>query len=123
VTGRHPTGLVDLHAHFLPEEHRIAALADGQDHPDGMPALPAWDPDRAVQWTGWGVAPRTWFNLLSRFLASTRVPINQGAPSQRSRTDPARRRHVPRGTALNGNADSPARTAADQPARSARTIR
>jgi DNA-binding GntR family transcriptional regulator len=49
VTGRHLTGLVDPHALFLPEEHRVSALANGQDDPDGMPALPAWDPDRAVR--------------------------------------------------------------------------
>jgi len=49
VTRGRPTGLVDLHAHFLPEEYRLVALANGQEHPDGMPALPMWDPNTAVQ--------------------------------------------------------------------------
>lgn len=41
-------GAIDLHAHFLPQCYREAALAHGQGHPDGMPALPEWDADDAV---------------------------------------------------------------------------
>jgi predicted TIM-barrel fold metal-dependent hydrolase len=37
-----PSAIV-LHAHFLPARYRAAALAHGQAHPDGMPALPEWD--------------------------------------------------------------------------------
>lgn len=39
---------IDLHAHFLPARYRAAALAHGQAHPDGMPALPEWDAADAV---------------------------------------------------------------------------
>ncbi len=34
--------LIDVHAHFLPETYRQAALAAGHEHPDGFPELPAW---------------------------------------------------------------------------------
>lgn len=34
---------IDLHAHYLPERYRVSALAHGQTHPDGMPALPEWN--------------------------------------------------------------------------------
>lgn len=37
------SGAIDLHAHHLPARYRGAALAHGQAHPDGMPALPEWD--------------------------------------------------------------------------------
>jgi predicted TIM-barrel fold metal-dependent hydrolase len=39
---------IDLHAHFLPARYRASALAHGQAHPDGMPALPEWDAAAAV---------------------------------------------------------------------------
>jgi 6-methylsalicylate decarboxylase len=39
---------IDLHAHFLPERYRASALAHGQSHPDGMPALPEWNAAAAV---------------------------------------------------------------------------
>jgi predicted TIM-barrel fold metal-dependent hydrolase len=39
---------IDLHAHFLPERYRASALAHGQSHPDGMPALPQWSAAAAV---------------------------------------------------------------------------
>jgi 6-methylsalicylate decarboxylase len=39
---------IDLHAHFLPERYRTSALAHGQAHPDGMPALPEWNAAAAV---------------------------------------------------------------------------
>lgn len=44
----HP-GAVDLHAHFLPASYRRVALARGQDHPDGMPALPVWSVSTALE--------------------------------------------------------------------------
>ncbi|MBP6604133.1 MAG: amidohydrolase family protein [Nitrospira sp.] len=31
-----------VHAHFVPQVYREAALATGHSHPDGMPGLPAW---------------------------------------------------------------------------------
>ncbi len=37
-----PTGLIDVHHHFLPEAYRRAAVAAGHAMPDGMPELPAW---------------------------------------------------------------------------------
>lgn len=42
-------GAIDLHAHYLPARYREVALAHGQDHPDGMPALPEWDVHSAVE--------------------------------------------------------------------------
>jgi predicted TIM-barrel fold metal-dependent hydrolase len=42
------SGAIDLHAHHLPARYREAALAHGQAHPDGMPALPEWDEDDAL---------------------------------------------------------------------------
>lgn len=34
---------IDVHAHYLPDDYRAAALAAGQEQPDGMPELPAWN--------------------------------------------------------------------------------
>jgi len=42
------SGAIYLHAHFLPPRYREAALAHGQAHPDGMPALPEWDENDAL---------------------------------------------------------------------------
>ena len=39
---------IDLHAHFLPPRYRQSALAHGQAHPDGMPALPEWNVTDAI---------------------------------------------------------------------------
>ena len=39
---------VDLHAHYLSPAYRKAALAAGQQHPDGMPALPDWSVEQAL---------------------------------------------------------------------------
>ncbi len=33
---------VDVHAHYLPEAYRTAAVAAGHAQPDGFPELPAW---------------------------------------------------------------------------------
>ncbi len=42
-------GAIDVHAHFLPPRYRESALAHGEDHPDGMPALPEWNLDDALR--------------------------------------------------------------------------
>ena len=42
------TTRIDVHAHFLPDDYRQAALAAGHQHPDGMPALPEWSEEDAV---------------------------------------------------------------------------
>lgn len=39
---------VDVHAHYVPDDYRAAALAAGQAHPDGMPELPEWDVARPL---------------------------------------------------------------------------
>ncbi len=36
------TGKLDVHAHYLPESYRQALVDAGHEHPDGMPAIPAW---------------------------------------------------------------------------------
>ena len=40
---------IDTHAHYLPDFYREAALAAGFDQPDGMPALPDWDVQAALE--------------------------------------------------------------------------
>lgn len=42
-------GAVDVHAHFLTERLRRALLAAGHGRPDGMPALPEWDAQSALE--------------------------------------------------------------------------
>ncbi len=42
-------GRVDVHAHFVPAMYRAAAEAAGHAEPDGMPNLPAWDPDGHIE--------------------------------------------------------------------------
>lgn len=38
-----PTGLVDVHAHFVTDGYVAAGRAAGVEHPDGMPAWARWD--------------------------------------------------------------------------------
>lgn len=38
--------LVDVHAHFLTDEYIAAAIAEGVEHPDGMPQWPSWSPEQ-----------------------------------------------------------------------------
>ena len=40
---------IDVHAHFLPEDYRQAALAAGHENPDGMPSLPEWSEADAIR--------------------------------------------------------------------------
>jgi 6-methylsalicylate decarboxylase len=39
-----PTTLeaIDVHAHFIPDAYRAAAIAAGHSKPDGMPGIPTW---------------------------------------------------------------------------------
>ncbi|MGW1100679.1 amidohydrolase family protein [Streptomyces sp. NPDC002455] len=37
-----PTGLIDVHAHFVTDGYVAAARSAGIEHPDGMPGWPAW---------------------------------------------------------------------------------
>ncbi|MEV7128994.1 amidohydrolase family protein [Streptomyces sp. NPDC093260] len=41
-----PTGLVDVHAHFVTDGYVAAARAAGIEHPDGMPGWPDWSAER-----------------------------------------------------------------------------
>jgi len=41
-------GAIDVHAHVLTPSLRTAMLDAGHGQPDGMPALPEWDPDSAL---------------------------------------------------------------------------
>lgn len=41
-------GRIDVHAHYVPDAYRNAAIAAGHAKPDGMPALPAWSAARAL---------------------------------------------------------------------------
>ena len=40
---------LDIHAHFLPDFYRDALLQAGKAHPDGMPAIPAWNIEMALK--------------------------------------------------------------------------
>ena len=44
--GRPPR--IDVHAHYLPDDYRQAALAAGHVRPDGMPSLPEWSERAAL---------------------------------------------------------------------------
>lgn len=37
-----PTGLIDVHAHFVTDGYVAAARSAGIEHPDGMPGWPTW---------------------------------------------------------------------------------
>lgn len=41
-------GAIDVHAHFLTPSLRTAMIDAGHGRPDGMPALPEWNPDTAL---------------------------------------------------------------------------
>jgi 6-methylsalicylate decarboxylase len=56
VTSR-PSGLIDVHAHFLTPRYVAAARAAGHQHPDGMPGWPEWDPAHHIELMDqWGVS-------------------------------------------------------------------
>ncbi len=52
-----PDRRIDVHAHFLPDFYTDALRTAGQDHPDGMPAIPEWSEERALgMMDGLGIA-------------------------------------------------------------------
>lgn len=40
---------IDVHVHFLPDFYRDTLRDAGQDHPDGIAAIPDWSEDAAIQ--------------------------------------------------------------------------
>ncbi len=40
---------IDVHAHFLTPRYREEAIAAGHGRPDGMPGLPEWSPEAALE--------------------------------------------------------------------------
>lgn len=40
--------MIDVHAHFLPEDYRAVLAATGHGHPDGMTAIPEWSAEEHV---------------------------------------------------------------------------
>ncbi len=44
-----PVPRIDVHAHFLPGFYTDALRAAGLTHPDGMPAIPAWSEEIALE--------------------------------------------------------------------------
>ena len=44
-----PIDRLDVHAHFIPDVYREALVAAGHSQPDGMPAIPPWSPEAALQ--------------------------------------------------------------------------
>jgi 6-methylsalicylate decarboxylase len=41
-------GLIDVHAHFVPDLYREALVDHGHDQPDGFPVIPEWSADEHV---------------------------------------------------------------------------
>ena len=41
--------MIDVHHHFVPAEYRRALVESGNDRPDGMPAIPAWSEQQAIE--------------------------------------------------------------------------
>lgn len=37
---------IDVHSHFLPPFYRTSLAEHGHSHPDGMPAIPEWSPEK-----------------------------------------------------------------------------
>ncbi|ROS75416.1 amidohydrolase family protein [Cellulomonas sp. PhB143] len=44
-----PTGLIDVHAHFVTDRYVAAARAAGIEHPDGMPAWATWSLEEQLE--------------------------------------------------------------------------
>lgn len=42
-------GRIDVHAHFVPDFYREAAVAAGHSRPDGIPAFPEWSAQAAIE--------------------------------------------------------------------------
>jgi len=42
------TGLIDVHAHFVPDLYREALVRHGHDQPDGFPVIPEWSAEEHV---------------------------------------------------------------------------
>lgn len=42
-------GRIDVHHHYVPPRYREEAIACGHERPDGVPHLPAWSADTAVE--------------------------------------------------------------------------
>jgi hypothetical protein len=40
--------LIDVHAHFLPDQYREALATAGIDRPDGFPRVPMWSAEEHV---------------------------------------------------------------------------
>jgi predicted TIM-barrel fold metal-dependent hydrolase len=43
-----PGQSIDVHAHYITDHYREAAIAAGHSKPDGMPAIPEWDVDNTL---------------------------------------------------------------------------
>jgi hypothetical protein len=39
---------IDVHAHYVTDQYRKAAIAAGYSKPDGMPVLPEWNVDNTL---------------------------------------------------------------------------
>lgn len=42
------SGLIDVHAHFLPPSYRRAVERSRMEHPDGIAHWPSWEPEEAI---------------------------------------------------------------------------
>jgi len=62
---------IDVHAHYLPDFYRRAAVAAGHAHPDGMPGLPEWD-------TGMALAMMEGLNIRTAMLSISSPGVHFG---------------------------------------------
>ncbi|MET9254542.1 amidohydrolase family protein [Streptomyces sp. NPDC003717] len=65
MTSTAPTGLVDVHAHFVTEGYVAAARAAGVEHPDGMPGWPDWSVERHLDLMDRGSIAKSYLSISS----------------------------------------------------------
>ncbi|WP_353947315.1 amidohydrolase family protein [Streptomyces sp. HUAS MG91] len=60
-----PTGLVDVHAHFVTDRYVAEARAAGIEHPDGMPGWPEWSPEQHLDLMDRGGITKSYLSVSS----------------------------------------------------------
>ncbi|MGW1202316.1 amidohydrolase family protein [Streptomyces cyaneofuscatus] len=60
-----PTGLIDVHAHFVTDGYVKAARSAGIAHPDGMPGWPAWSAEQHIALMARGGIEKSYLSVSS----------------------------------------------------------
>ncbi|MCS0603669.1 amidohydrolase [Streptomyces sp. LP11] len=60
-----PTGLIDVHAHFVTDGYVTAARSAGIEHPDGMPGWPTWSAGQHLDLMDRGGIDRSYLSVSS----------------------------------------------------------